>query len=45
MIDIAAFLAERERLRQFCFTRTRATIVIRDVRDPAGRPRPGLGRL
>jgi hypothetical protein len=31
MIDVSSFLAERERLRSFCFRRTRAAIVIRDT--------------
>jgi hypothetical protein len=31
MIDATAFLIERERLRRFCFARTRGAIVIRDV--------------
>lgn len=31
MIDAAAFLIERERLRRFCFRQTRSAIVIRDT--------------
>lgn len=31
MIDAAAFLIERERLRRFCFPQTRSAIVIRDT--------------
>jgi hypothetical protein len=31
MIDVSAFQVEREKLRRFCFARTRAAIVIRDV--------------
>lgn len=34
MIDIAEFRAERERLRQFCLVRTRASIVLHDLRRP-----------
>src|SRR4051812_15514486 len=45
VIDIPSFLSERERLRRFCFQRTKATIVVRDVtgslaageKDPATR--------
>ena len=31
MIDVSEFLAERERLRRFCFIRTRAVVVLRDA--------------
>jgi len=42
MIDVAEFLAERERLRSFCFIRTKAAIVIQDV--VAARSRAGYHR-
>jgi hypothetical protein len=39
MIDVSSFVIERDRLRRFCFRRTNAALVIRDVchgglRDP-----------
>src|SRR5438105_3775232 len=34
MMDVSAFLIERERLRRFCFHETTAVIVIRDVSGP-----------
>lgn len=34
MTDVSSFLTERERLRQFCLVRTRASIVLHDLRRP-----------
>jgi hypothetical protein len=31
MIDVPSFITERERLKRFCFRRTKAAIVLRDV--------------
>jgi hypothetical protein len=45
MIDVTAFTAERERLRRFCFRRTSAAIVIRDISACPNLPNDPVSRV